>query len=78
MGKFTEGYEIGVRLQNDDYDENQYAEDLKKLLQTSTYNEFKEWYNGFHKGMLDVDLANLEKAFMALKEQAEESSKQDE
>jgi hypothetical protein len=72
MGKFTEGYDFCLKMQNDNnYDVNRYKEELKNLINTSTYNECKEWYYGFHNAMLQVDLASLKEAFSALKEEAQ-------
>ena len=72
MGKFTEGYNFCLDIQAGKCDTNKYEEELKNLIKTSTYNECKEWYHGFHAAMLQLDLTSLKEAFTSLKKEAEE------
>lgn len=71
MSKFSEGYEVGLKIQTNKMSVEEYEEKLKNLLKTSTYNDCKEWYFGFHAALLKVDLTNLENAFLGLKEEAQ-------
>lgn len=75
MGKFSDGYSIGLQIQTGKMTEEEYGEELKNLLKFCTYNECKEWYYGFHEALLQVDLSNLENAFLNLKEHAEKERK---
>ena len=70
MGYFIEGYEQGKRIQNDECPIEEHNKILKDLLKTAKYSECVEWYNGFYKAMLDVDLKRLESAFLELKEKS--------
>lgn len=71
MGYFIKGYEQGIRVQNDECSAEEYGENVKKLISSATYGECVEWYNGFYKGMLDVELKHLEQAFTKLKKDGE-------
>ena len=71
MGYFIEGYEQGKRIQNDECSIEENNEILKNILKTAKYSECVEWYNGFYKAMLDVELKRLESAYLGLKEKAE-------
>ena len=75
MGKFSDGYSIGLQIQNGKMSNEEYSKELKKLLNSSTYGECKEWYHGFHAALLQVDLINLENAFLSLKEAANKERK---
>lgn len=75
MGKFSDGYSIGLQIESGKMSNEEYSEELKKLLNFSTYNECKEWYHGFHAALLQVDLTNLENAFLSLKETANKERK---
>lgn len=75
MGSFSDGYLVGLQIESGKMTDEEYSEELKKLLNFSTYNECKEWYHGFHAALLQVDLANLENAFLSLKEAANRERK---
>jgi len=75
MGRFTDGYNYCLGMQTGKHDASEYEEELKNLIKTSTYNECKEWYHGFHAAMLQLDLTNLKEAFSALKNEAEKARK---
>lgn len=75
MGKFSDGYGVGLQIQTGKMSDEEYKNTLKDLLKSSTYNDCKEWYYGFHQAMLQVDLVNLENAFLNLKEAAEKERK---
>lgn len=77
MGFFTDGYEQGIFLQQGKLSGEEYDKNFKNLLKTATYKECVEWENGFYKGMLDYDLASLEKVFKEMKKQAEEAKRKE-
>lgn len=75
MGYFTEGYNHGKKIQNSECSPEEHEKILKEILKTGTYNDCIEWYNGFYKSMLDIDLKRLEQGFTALKKEAEKGKK---
>ena len=75
MGYFIDGYTQGVRIQNNECPAEEYEENVKKIISSAKYGECIEWYNGFYKGMLDIELKRLEQAFMKLKKDGEKENK---
>lgn len=75
MGYFTEGYKQGTDIQLNKITPNEHENKLKEVIKKGTYNDLIEWYNGFYKAMLDIDLTRLEQSFTALKEEAEKGKK---
>ena len=70
MGYFIEGYEQGKRISNNECSAEEHENILKDVLSKAKYSECVEWYNGFYKAMLDIDLKRLESAYLGLKEKA--------
>lgn len=75
MGYFTEGYKQGEAIQYNKCTPEEHECILKDVLGSGTYNDIVEWYNGFYKAMLDVDLIRVEQGFTALKKEAEKGKK---
>lgn len=70
MGYFTDGYKQGEAIQFGKSKSNEHEQILKDVLKKGTYNEIVEWYNGFYKAMLDIDLKRVEQSFVTLKKEA--------
>ena len=75
MGYFTEGYKQGTDIQLGKITSDEHENKLKEVIKNGTYNDLIEWYNGFYKAMLDIDLKRLEQSFTALKEEAKKGKK---
>ena len=75
MGYFTEGYKYGEKIQTGECTPEEYEKKLKDILKNGIYNDCIEWYNGFYKAMLDIDIKRLEQAFTALKKEARKGKK---
>ena len=73
MGFFTDGYNQGEAIQFNKCSAEEHEKTLKDVLGRGTYNEIVEWYNGFYKAMLDIDLKKVETAFSNLKKQGEKN-----
>ena len=73
MGFFTDGYNQGEAIQFNKCSADEHEKILKDILGRGTYNEIVEWYNGFYKAMLDIDLKKVETAFSNLKKQGEKN-----
>ena len=71
MGYFTDGYKQGEAIQFNNCTAEEHEKILKGVLENGSYKEIVEWYNGFYKAMLDVDLKRLEQGFTALKKEAQ-------
>ena len=75
MGYFTNGYKQGEAIQFNKVTLEEHEQEIKDVLKKGTYNEIIEWYNGFYKAMLDIDLKRLEQSFSNLKKEAEKGKK---
>lgn len=65
MCKFTEGYQLGVKSITGEKTQDDVYKTITSVWESGGYEDSVAWFNGFYKGMLDMQLEALKKVYDA-------------